>query len=98
MIKRMFIVYIYFYVEIQDRKEKKRKDWDAIKRATNVYKYNLNFGINIEEKEDYDDVKVSFFKNNEHTKDKYYVHLINKDKLWKGMSLSFNIKTKYTCN
>ncbi|KAL2717851.1 hypothetical protein V1478_011727 [Vespula squamosa] len=81
--------------EVQDRKEKKRKDWDAIKRATNIYKHNLNFGINIEEKEDYDDVKISFFKNNEDTKDKYYVHLINKDKLWKVKEIQPTLKNEH---
>lgn len=77
-------IYIYFYLEVQNRKEKKRKDWDAIKRATNIYKNNLDFGINMEDKEDNNDVKVLFFKNNEHTNGKYYVHMIKEDESWIG--------------
>lgn len=75
---------MYFYLEVQNRKENKRKNWDAIKRATNIYKNNLNFGINMEDKEDNNDVKVLFFKNNEHTNGKYYVHMIKEDESWKG--------------
>ncbi|KAK2583504.1 hypothetical protein KPH14_009464 [Odynerus spinipes] len=69
--------------EIQDRREKKLKNWNAIKRATAIYKSNLNFVINVEENGDFDAVKVLFFRNYESIKDKYYVQLINKDKLWK---------------
>lgn len=73
--------------EVQERKEKKRKNWDAIKRATSVYKSNLNFVIHVDKKENFDIVKVSFFRNNESIRDKYYVELVKEDKLWKVMEI-----------
>lgn len=68
---------------VQDRREKKQKTWSAIKRATAVYKSKLNFSINMEEREDYNHVEVSFFKNNPNLNGKYYVQLINEGTLWK---------------
>ncbi|XP_014602169.1 PREDICTED: uncharacterized protein LOC106785882 [Polistes canadensis] len=81
--------------EIQERKEKKCNEWNAIKRAINIYKSNLNFGIDIELKENYDEVKISFFRNHECAKDKYYVNLINEDKLWKVKEIHPTIKEEH---
>ncbi|KAI4504595.1 hypothetical protein M0802_000145 [Mischocyttarus mexicanus] len=81
--------------EIKERKNKKLNEWDAIKRANSIYKSNLNFGINVEHKEDYDEVKVSFFINYEYAKDKYYVNLINEDKLWKVKEIHPTIKKEH---
>ncbi|XP_015191710.1 PREDICTED: uncharacterized protein LOC107074625 [Polistes dominula] len=81
--------------EVQERREKKCNEWNALKKATNIYKSILNFGIDIEHKEDYDEVKVSFFRNYEYAKDKYYVNLINEDKLWKVKEIHPTIKKEH---
>ncbi|XP_043505823.1 uncharacterized protein LOC122526467 isoform X2 [Polistes fuscatus] len=81
--------------EIQERKEKKCNEWNAIKRAINIYKSNLNFGIDIELNEDFDEVKISFFRNYESAKDKYYVNLINEDRLWKIKEIHPTIKEEH---
>ncbi|XP_050447010.1 uncharacterized protein LOC126849326 [Cataglyphis hispanica] len=69
-------------LEIEERKRKKVLQWDAIKRACNIYKVNLDMHISLEEKKDCDYIKVNFFTHNNETKDKYYVQLLHSDDCW----------------
>lgn len=72
-------------LEIEERKRKKILQWDAIKRACNIYKVNLDIHINLQEEKDCQYVKISFFTHNEATKDKYFVQLSCSDNHWRGM-------------
>lgn len=62
--------------------------WDAIKRACNMYKTYLDIHISLEEKEDHQYIKVAFFTHNKDTKDKYFVQLSHSSNCWKGMYYS----------
>ncbi|KYQ60263.1 hypothetical protein ALC60_00671 [Trachymyrmex zeteki] len=65
--------------EVEERKKKKILQWDAIKRACNIYKVHLDVYISLQEDEDCQFIKISFFTNNEETKNKYFVQLSYSD-------------------
>ncbi|XP_070163038.1 uncharacterized protein [Polyergus mexicanus] len=69
-------------LEIEERKRKKLRQWDAIKRACNIYKENLDMHISLQEEKDCDYIKVAFFTHNDETKDKYFVQLSCSDNCW----------------
>ncbi|KAM0727806.1 hypothetical protein ACS0PU_006055 [Formica fusca] len=69
-------------LEIEERRNKKFQRWDAIKRACNIYKENLDMRISLQEEKDCDYIKVAFFTHNNETKDKYFVQLSYSDNCW----------------
>ncbi|XP_012534642.1 uncharacterized protein LOC105835697 [Monomorium pharaonis] len=67
----------------EERKTKKILQWDAIKRASNIYKVNLDVHLTLEQENDQSYIKISFFTHNDETKDKYFVQLSCSDNNWK---------------
>lgn len=75
---------LYFSSDIQDRKKTKIVQWDAFKRAINMYKKNLDIHISLEEHTDGNQIRFDFFTHNEETKDKYFVKLLHNKNEWTG--------------
>lgn len=71
--------------ELEERKRKKILQWDAIKRACNIYKVNLDIHLSLQEENDCEYVKISFFTHNKAIKDEYFVQLSCSNNYWKGM-------------
>lgn len=82
-------------LEIEERKRKKILQWDAIKRACNIYKVNLDIHINLQEEKDCQYVKISFFTHNEATKDKYFVQLSCSDNHWRVEQIEPRLKKEH---
>ncbi|XP_011882960.1 PREDICTED: uncharacterized protein LOC105570404 [Vollenhovia emeryi] len=83
-------------LEIQERKKKKLSQWDAIKRAINVYKVNLDIHMILEEKEDCQYMKISFFtRSNKITKDEYFVQLSCSDNKWRVEQIEPRLKKEH---
>ncbi|CAL1677996.1 unnamed protein product [Lasius platythorax] len=82
-------------LEIENRRKKKLQQWEAIKRACNVYKVNLDIHISLQEEEDSQYIKVTFFTHNEKTKDKYFVELSHSDNCWKVVCIEPKLKKEY---
>lgn len=74
--------FILMFPELEERKRKKILQWDAIKRACNIYKVNLDIHISLQEEKDSQYVKITFFTHDEATKDKYFVKLSWSDNHW----------------
>lgn len=82
-------------LEIEERKRKKILQWDAIKRACNIYKVNLDIHISLQEEKDCQYVKISFFTHNEATKDKYFVQLSCSDNHWRIEQIEPRLKKEH---
>lgn len=82
---RIYSYFILMFTEVEERKKKKILQWDAIKRACNIYKVHLDVYISLQEDEDCQFIKISFFTNNEETKNKYFVQLSYSDNHCTGM-------------
>jgi len=80
-----FLKHIYVFPEIEETRNKKCLQWDAIKRTYNMYKVRLDMHISLEEEKDHQYIKVAFFIHNKNTKDKYFVQLSHSSNCWKGM-------------
>ncbi|XP_057324190.1 uncharacterized protein LOC130666882 [Microplitis mediator] len=65
-------------------KEQKIKEWNALKKAATVYKEKLNIHLDLKVLEDYDRIKITFFFDQNPSKEYYYVHLSNyNNAVWK---------------
>jgi len=82
-------------LEIEERKRRKILHWDAIKRACNIYKVNLDIHISLQEEKDCQNMKVSFFTHNEATKDKYFVQLSRSDNQWRIEQIEPRLKKEH---
>lgn len=71
---------------MEDKKEEKKKDWEALKRGCFIYKEKLDMRIRGDFHLDNEDITVTFFYKK--YDDKYYVHLSRDDKIWKGLKTS----------
>ncbi|XP_043257819.1 uncharacterized protein LOC122400425 [Colletes gigas] len=80
---RLVIEMIDLQQEAAKRKENKISTWDAIKRASYIYKQYLDFHIQLLDRKECVRIKVSFFVTNANTENKYFVHLCNFDGQWK---------------
>ncbi|XP_014483973.1 PREDICTED: uncharacterized protein LOC106749236 [Dinoponera quadriceps] len=84
-------------IEIDQRKKKKVLQWDAVKRACKIYKMNLDIHINLQEEEDRQYIKFSFFTYlNKDKEDIYFVKLSCKqDDDWRIEEIEPKIKKVY---
>ncbi|EZA60345.1 hypothetical protein DMN91_010558 [Ooceraea biroi] len=86
-------------VDVELERETKRRNkvlkWDAIKRACQIYKHNLDIHISLQEEEDRQEVKFSFFTQSAVTKDKYFVQLSCSDNHWKVEQIEPNVRREH---
>ncbi|XP_071645655.1 uncharacterized protein [Temnothorax longispinosus] len=82
-------------LELEERKRKKILQWDAIKRACNIYKVNLDIHLSLQEEQDCERVKFSFFTHNEATKDKYFVQLSRSNNHWTVEQIEPRLKKEH---
>ncbi|XP_011688575.1 PREDICTED: uncharacterized protein LOC105450436 [Wasmannia auropunctata] len=82
-------------LELEDRKQKKVSQWDAIKRACNIYKVNLDIHISLEEEADRRCIKFSFFTHDEAMKDKYFVELSHSNTDWTVEQIEPRLKKEH---
>ncbi|GAB1870076.1 Kinetochore protein SPC25 [Camponotus japonicus] len=82
-------------LEIEETRNKKCLQWDAIKRTYNMYKVRLDMHISLEEEKDHQYIKVAFFIHNKNTKDKYFVQLSHSSNCWKVERIEPKLKKEY---
>ncbi|EFN64417.1 hypothetical protein EAG_00847 [Camponotus floridanus] len=82
-------------LEIEETRNKKCLQWDAIKRTYNMYKIRLDMHISLEEEIDHQYIKVAFFIHNKNTKDKYFVQLSHSSNCWKVERIEPKLKKEY---
>lgn len=82
-------------LEGEQRKEKKILQWDAIKRACNIYKVNLDIHISLLEEKGCENIKFSFFTHNKDKQDTYFVQLSCNQDHWKVEQIEPKIKKEH---
>ncbi|KAK0086866.1 hypothetical protein PV325_002352 [Microctonus aethiopoides] len=63
--------------ELDQNKMQKKQEWNAIKKGTSSYKEYLNMHIELNILKDHESVKITFFINENPSKDNYYVVISN---------------------
>ncbi|KYN03152.1 PREDICTED: uncharacterized protein LOC108773683 [Cyphomyrmex costatus] len=81
--------------EVEERKKKKALQWNAIKRACNIYKVHLDIQISFQEDKDCQFINIFFFTNNEATKNKYFIQLSYSDNHWTILQVEPRIKKEH---
>ncbi|XP_032668480.1 uncharacterized protein LOC116842840 [Odontomachus brunneus] len=82
-------------IEVDERKKKKILQWDAIRRACNIYKVNLDIHISLQEEKGCQNIKFSFFTYNKDKQDMYFVQLSCSQDHWKIEQTEPKIKKEY---
>ncbi|KAL0118516.1 hypothetical protein PUN28_009289 [Cardiocondyla obscurior] len=82
-------------IEKEERRGKQLLQWDAIKRALRVYKVNLDIHIDLEQTNDCQYIKFSFFKTSQMTKDKYFIQLSCNNNHWKIHQIEPKLKKEH---
>lgn len=92
LLKFLFLLNCIFSEHERKKKEKVLK-WDALKRACNIYKLNLNMHIDLKEEQDSQHVKISFFKYNKLSRE-YFTQLLFSNGEWSGMYYKSKYKSR----